>query len=163
MKNKKLIYILLPLVFAIWVTIIIKVFSFVKVPQYVKDESVSIKDSQVKSKVDTFFIVAKYPDPFLKKEKSHEIKESNKGENIQDKELSDNSDIAIKNIKWPQLDYYGLVNNDNKNQKIGFLKIDKKDYLVRQGDTIEGIIFEYIINDSIKVNLKHESRVVRKR
>jgi hypothetical protein len=161
MKNKKLIYILLFLVVSIWITIIIKVVSFSKDPQGIIDNKiVKLNDDQLKQKLDTFLIVANYPDPFLK---SKNKSESNKGiADIKDKKIS-NQNKKISNIKWPQLVYCGLVNNNSNNQKIGFLKINDKDFLVKQGDIIEEIFLEYIYNDSIQLSYMDESRVIKKK
>jgi hypothetical protein len=164
MKNKKLIYILLPLVLAIWVTIFIKVFSIAKKPQnFENNEFINLKENEEKPKMDTFSIIANYSDPFLKNQKFNETNTENEDQNNKEEQKLIEKENKEKSIKWPKLDYCGLVNNNTKNQIIGFLKIDEKDFLVKQGDTVKGIFLENIYNDSIKLNFKDVSRIIKKK
>ena len=164
MKNKKLIYILLPLVIGIWITIIIKIFSFSNGSQNpINNNIINLQDTQVKQEVDTFIIIADYPDPFFRHGKNIKSNINPIAQDIKKKQKIEGEREKVKSVKWPQIDYGGLVNNNSKNQNIGFLKINNKDFLMKQGDTIEGIILEYIYKDSIQVNFKEDTRIIKKK
>lgn len=84
-----------------------------------------------------------YRDPFL-------------GRNFQ-QQGQDNQALAVRTnlvtsaspIKIPLTVYSGLVINPKNKKKTGLLKIDQKDYLVREGETIEGERVLKLYKDSV--------------
>jgi hypothetical protein len=58
-------------------------------------------------------------------------------------------------VRWPVVDFLGIVKSERKKDVLGILKIGNKEYLVRKNDIKEGIEVIHITSDS--VGLKYQS------
>lgn len=130
MKNKKNIYILLPLVIIIWGLIGFKIFSGLNSASF--NEKSSKMDKQfVPKTVDqakAFTIDPDYRDPFLgtfKKKKAIVKKTSNA--------------IAKKTVVFPTIVYKGMIAPKSKNKKVFMLAINGKQYLFKRNSVFEGV------------------------
>ena len=111
MKNKKSIYILLPVVLFIWSTIIYQFFSFSKNENSIlPTQNTSVSQFKIKPK-DTFAIIVNERDPFLGKLKN----------NYDTTKHVKRSSITLIKIKeeliWPDVKYKGIVSDTKEKIK----------------------------------------------
>lgn len=124
MKSKKSIYVLLPIVVLIWGALIYKFFSFNG-----DNESIQLSnDFSAKpfalGKVDTFSINVNYRDPFLGKiYRPNTVKVKKRASNPAKPEV----------IVWPQIQYKGIVSDNQGKTKIFMLIINGQTFLMRKG------------------------------
>lgn len=145
MKNKKLIYILLPAVFIIWGLIAFKAISFFKGSEQIKYlKKLSSNNSQT-ALLDTFSLLLNYPDPFLNSPKIqtgiHSITQSIK-----------------EKIKWPNITYYGSIGNIKKQGYMVSLKIDDQDVLLKMGATYKNIRLVSVKNQVVVLAMQGEEK-----
>ncbi len=157
MKNKKSIYILLPLVLVVWATILYKIFSNFNdndepgLPNY-HLQSKSKKKIFVK---DTFELLLNYPDPFLKK--APKTTSSSQSYNNIKKRL-----IGKHKINWPNIKYHGRIKNSvTKAEKIN-IRINQKMYLMKPYEKKADVKLLKIYNDSIIITYKNEIKTITK-
>ena len=150
MKNKKNIYILLPIVLLVWGSVLYQVFSLTHKEEGIPTEknSYTIKPLQIKTR-QTFTIDITYRDPFLGKmyvsEKEIKIKSSNVKRAIKPKET----------LVWPSIIYKGLISDSKENKKKVFiLIIDGKNHYMRIGDTQDDVFLKTGDRESVYVKYK---------
>lgn len=169
MKNKKITYILIPLVAIIWGFVIFKIFNYTDDGgNYNQNISNSLKFKEENAVVDTFTIVANYIDPFLGKFASSyrnqdiEISEENNSENIV-KKPEINKIVAPKPfLRWPQIEYGGIVYNSKTQKKLALVKINNQEQLAKIGDAFNKVKLLEIFPDSIKVQFETETKTINK-
>lgn len=154
MKNKKSIYILLPIVLFIWGTVIFQFFTFSGNDGDITDISnkFEIKPLKVKER-DTFTINVNYRDPFLGKMYSpnsthiarHHSKKIPK---------------PIEPIIWPQILYKGIVSDTKNKTRVFMLIINGKTYLMKKGDIQEGVLLKDGNRLSIDAKFKDALNVI---
>ena len=133
MKNKKSIYILLPLVLFIWGTILYQFLPLSYGPDLPKTNSSTfrISDLDVKKR-DTFTIDVNYRDPFLGKVYNTTDKSSQK--------INVTKKIVAKTVlPYPLLQYKGIVSDSRERDKIFMLIIDGKSFLMKSGESKNGV------------------------
>lgn len=126
MKNKKNIYILLPVVLLIWGMVIYRFFSFERPEE--QDTQMQydiIKPITVKQK-EIFTIDVNYRDPFLGK---MYLPESNKTKIVKRKKAPE------PQIEWPQIIYKGIVSDAKNKKKVFMLVINGQTYLMKEKET----------------------------
>ena len=152
MKNKKNIYILLPIVLFVWGGVLYQVFSFTntdKISPVEKNEFI-IKPLKIKQR-QTFSINVNYRDPFLGK-----MYAPKKASNL-------SSTQSIKTIKqpkpqetliWPTVVYKGMVSDNKEKKKIFILIIDGKNCYMKVGDTQNEIFLKEGDKESVYIKYK---------
>jgi hypothetical protein len=170
MKNKKLIYILLPTVILIWGLIIYRLSNGVESNdlQHSFNKKKSDKRNENVYEKDTVKLIANYRDPFLYKGTS--VKQTTRFENASSmKAYSQPTSFvppaAVEKavILWPQVEYMGVIENKKANTKIAILHIAGKEYLIKEKDSREGITLTRIEKDSVKVMFSKEIKFIRKK
>lgn len=145
MKNKKNIYILLPVVLLIWGMVIYRFFSFsVTEVQDIQIQNDILKPIAVKQR-DTFEIDVNYRDPFLGK---IYLSESNKTKNVRRKRESE------QQILWPQIIYKGIVSDTKNKKKVFMLVINGQTYLMKEKETEQEMTLKSGNKESIVVKYK---------
>ncbi|WP_396146022.1 hypothetical protein [Flavobacterium sp.] len=134
MKNKKNIYILLPIVLLIWGAVLYQFFTFTSDDeQLIPNAEIGIKPFNIKDK-DTFNISISKRDPFLGSISSSE--NSNKVK----KAITTHKAPKIKEeIQWPEVSYKGIVSDNKEKVKVYMLIINGKTYLMKKGEQQEGV------------------------
>ncbi len=134
MKNKKNIYILLPLVLFIWGAVAYQFFSFSneEIPD-VQSQNMTIKPFVIKPQ-DTFSININNRDPFLGKINTNESTSKVTSTNTVNK-----APKAEKEIIWPNVQYKGIVSDVKDKIKVYMIIIDGKTYLMKKGDEENGV------------------------
>lgn len=147
MKNKKNIYILLPLVLFIWGVVIYKFFSFTGTDEIAyNDAPVGIKPIQLK-KPEPIIIKADYRDPFLGKMYLPEIPKKKSSA------ISKNK-IAPQPVVWPQVIYKGLVTDQKNRKKVFMIVVNGQTHLTRENETIGNITLKKGNRNSIDIKYK---------
>jgi len=140
-KNKKSIYILLPLVIIIWGAVFWKLLKGGQgkiLPPPAVNITNTVKEAENKEHTT---LLLNYEDPFLKTLKGTR-QESNANEVKQV--------VAVNRVvMWPMFEYNGMIRNNTSNKAVGMLKLNGKNYLVQNGDWIEGLFVEAVFPDSI--------------
>ena len=167
LKNKKAIYILIPVNIIVWCYLGYSIYSGLKgddVPE-ISESTKEIKLDELKDSA-VYKLSLNYADPFLREgEKSREHKYNNTG--------STSSNIAPKNIqvKTPSvvivkpvtdIKYLGLVKNNSTGISTALVSINGRSHLVKKGDIVEGIGVKSITNTAIELTEGKKSRVVIK-
>jgi hypothetical protein len=161
MKNKKMLYVLIPAVLLVWGMIIYKIVS----PVSGGDNITGLQNNQFALSStteilnDTFSINPNYRDPFLGKT----TKKSNPSEN---KESNADIDPIKKNTatstKWPSLIYGGMIKNQKSNKQLVLIQINGQSSSIKLGEVINGIELIKIFRDSIEVRFGKENKFVGK-
>jgi hypothetical protein len=155
MKNKKNIYILLPIVLLIWGAVLYQFFTFTSGDeQQIPNAEIGIKPFKIKDK-DTFSISISKRDPFLGGISSSE--NSNKVKKV----VSSNKSAQIKEeLIWPEVSYKGIVSDNNEKVKVYMLIINGKTYLMRKGEQQEGVKLKDGDRETIYALYKGDLKVI---
>ena len=115
-------------------------------PQAVLVENGNIEEEE-ESKVFSF----NYSDPFLKGNRSIIPKEDKKEEKKEKRRLN-------RIVRWPHIQYNGMVASKKKDSKLGMLTIGNRDYLVRKGHVNNEILVLDIYPDSIGLEYSNDKK-----
>lgn len=103
-----------------------------------------------------------YRDPFLNASKKNRVQ---RNQNSKSQQIFNNNKVNKQKInlpksepilKWPKMVFSGIINN-----KLGLLKIEGKDYIVKEGDVKEGIKVNNITKEKIIVEFQGETKEVK--
>lgn len=152
MKNKKSIYILLPLVLFIWGTVMYQLFSFSNSEDLpsVTSNGISLKPIKI-SKRDSFTINTNYRDPFLGKMYSSETVKSTKKRTTPKK---------AEPLVWPTIQYKGIVSDTKEKSKIFMLVINNQTHLMRKGQIENEIYLKEGDRESVYVKYKGQLNLI---
>jgi len=162
MKNKKWTYILLPLALIIWGLIFYKIFSNLRKPPQVNPQfqMEEIKNQGIVNP-DTLVFVASYRDPFL----SRPVRSVSAAVTSEQKKSNPNprsiSARRIKHLKWPSIEYGGVVDNQQV-KKVALLRINDRKFLMQKGDENSEVKVMEIFSDSIVLSYKEEIKTIYK-
>jgi hypothetical protein len=160
MKNKRLTYVLIPLVLLIWGLIFYRIFmgSDKDGPvQTIRDiRKVAKKDSLT----DIFEIKANYRDPFLSG--SDKTLVSNTGDVVPDRVGFTSVKPPVPEIIIPDLRYFGLIMNPKSKQKLGLFRLNNKNFILKEGTVQEDFKIVRLFNDSVKVQYKTKRKTFKK-
>lgn len=160
MKNKKLTYVLLVLVLCVWGIIIF---------QIIDRKSTSLPEVSTKKNSGKSFtseiIDYKYDnsieDPFFRNVvktigggKKQSVPRIDKAENEPQNSTTE--------VEFPRIEFSGLINNASNNKKIAIVSIDDVKHVLREGSTVDGLVFDNFQKDSIKVSSKNKSLFIKK-
>lgn len=169
LRNKKSIYILIPLNVMIWGFFIYRFYSAYTesdLPQMdpgskVVSAKVSLNDS-VAYKLDL-----QYKDPFLKDSHSAQKlsvyntdRTESKFEKAQEPKIIKAAPTIVKQA--PDLKYLGLIKNKISGQSTALVSLNGQSRLIRPSEEIEGITFKSFNNDSLVARWGKEKIVVRR-
>jgi len=159
MKNKKLLYILIPCTLLLWGMIVYKIFS---VATNNNDDSfksaVFTPSISNKAASDTFSIHPSYRDPFLGTANKKTISTD---KNSVPKKTT--PPAVIKNtIPFPQITYGGLIKNTKSNKQLVMVLINGQSNIMKIGDIISEVELTKIFRDSIEVRFLKEKKFIVK-
>lgn len=151
MKNKKNIYILLPIVLLVWGAVLYQFLSFSKSDKIATagNPEFNFKPLKINPRK-TFEIDVNYRDPFLGKMYAA---------NNAPKPTGNRSKITKpakpkETLVWPVIVYKGLISDTKDKTKIFMLIIDNKNYYMKIGDTDAGIFLKSGDKESVYVKYK---------
>ncbi len=156
MKDKKTVYILIPVVLLIWGIIFYRIYGFFNggnnqafhTPQLVITDSAELLN-------DSFNIHADYRDPFLDKA----IK----------KQISGSGTTVAKPVKpvptsspWPAIVYGGIIKNQKSNKQLALIQINGQSNMMKAGEEANGVQLLKVFKDSIEVKFGKEKKYISK-
>jgi hypothetical protein len=151
MKNKKSIYILLPVVFLIWGVVLFQFFSFSTPDEVVTNTSTefSVKPFKLKERV-SFIINVDYRDPFLGRIYNTQVVTKGSANKVKAKKEPKPEEAIV----WPSIQYKGMLSDTKEKNKRFMLVIAGKNYFMKTGDTQEEIFLKNGDKESIYVTYK---------
>jgi hypothetical protein len=152
MKNKKMTYILIPLVALVWGLIFWKIYNHFTDKEDAGIKSYTLLPNKVFDSIpDTIRLLLNYRDPFL----SYTYRPGNliRAERMERAERMDagnfNRTIAKPEINWPNIKYGGMIWNNKTKSKTGLLTFNNQNLLVKEGQLIEGYKISKLYSDSV--------------
>lgn len=164
MKNKKLLYILIPIVLLVWGVIIYRIFNVVNGSGSNEVRKSSFVENTVNENlIDTFSIHPNYRDPFISKRAKKTTSENIVVSAITKPDLIKKvtNTVPLSN-KWPSIVYNGLIKNEKSNKQLALVQINGQSNILQLGNVVEGIELTKIFRDSIEVKFNSEKRFIRK-
>lgn len=153
MKNKKNIYILLPVVLFVWGSVLYQLFSFTNTDEISPAEKSEfiIKPLKIKER-QTFAIDVNYRDPFLGKMYSPEKTPNIKTKSSKVKKESKPKEVLV----WPIVLYKGMISDtkEKEKKKVFILIIDGKNHYMKIGDTQSEIFLKAGDKESVYIKYK---------
>lgn len=154
MKNKKALYILLPVVIFVWGFIAFKIFGHLNrkdpVPLTQGNRQTEEQNNNVP---DTFNLINDYRDPFLNRTTPTKKTVSKRVKKVK----TDN-----KRIVWPDIKYTGRMVNQHTNKSLVSLTINGKEWIFRKGEHKDNITLLRAYDDSVKVKYEQEIKYILK-
>ncbi len=162
MKNKKLIYVLLPAAVLIWGLILVKIILRIKRPEknIQRHQSIIQPGADAKQK-DTICLIADYRDPFLG-DGNTQVNSSRKVVEPKDRAFKLRKD-PVQSVQWPEIVYNGTITNNRDDRHTGLVRLGDTDFLIHKGDLVKNILFVEIFPDSINVKYQGESKTIMKK
>lgn len=151
MKNKKTLYILLPLVIVIWGLIIWKLVSYTKEDSVTSNQKWTQETAEVSDSLE-YVIIANYSDPFLRNKSSAYI-QPQKQTRITGITETRVKSLVTTNTK-PDITYKGQIKSTTRTTAI-VLKNDKT-FLLSEGSILNDIKIVRIYPDSILVSCENK-------
>lgn len=164
MKNKKLLYILIPIVLLVWGVIIYRIFNVVNGSGSNEVRKSSFVENTVNENlIDTFSIHPNYRDPFISKRAKKTTFENKITSTIIKPDLIKKvtNTVPLSN-KWPSIVYNGLIKNEKSNKQLALVQINGQSNILQLGNVAEGVELTKIFRDSIEVKFNSEKRFIRK-
>lgn len=149
-------YILIPATFVVWGLIIYRIIHGMNSEN---DTPVSYAISAVaKTEIvaDTFSINPVYRDPFLGKR----VERRTEPETPKPKAVV--QPAVVQAIQWPAVVYGGMIKNQKLNKEMIMVQIDGQEYIMKKGETINGVTLKTAFKDSIEVNFSKEKKIIHK-
>lgn len=159
MKNKKLLYVLIPGTLLVWGMIIQKIYSAASGTEGPLDQhtaSIPLKENMVME--DTFSIHPVYPDPFREPTKKIVAKSSEKTVSKQAVKKTNTAVIS----SWPSVVYGGIIKNQNSKKELALVSVNGQSSLMSAGDKAGDVQLLKVYKDSIQVKFGKEDKYVRK-
>jgi len=155
MKNKKTVYLVLPVVVGLWALVIYKVVNIYSASEKaVVSTSSFVPPVFVSNTMDTFSITANYRDPFLGKTEVPAVKKT--------PVVAPPPKKVIEPTPWPAVTYGGVIKSRKSNEQLCMVSINGQTNFMKEGDVISDVLLKKIYKDSIDVVFRKEKRVVRK-
>jgi hypothetical protein len=155
MKNKKLTYLLLPLVIIIWGTIFWKFFTGMgKKDDKIFTPIVHLSNESLKEETDTIRLSFQYNDPFLHNLRENTVAKPTANENVVRK-----PNIVVA---WPKVEYRGSVGKHSQSKYLGLIKLSGKENLISEGDVIENMRVLNVTPDSVELEFMNDKRFFKR-
>jgi hypothetical protein len=168
LKNKKAIYILIPLNLFIWGFFAYRIYtSFNSTDEELVEEQLpAFKTQELKDSID-YVLKLNYPDPFLRDVATY------RGNNAPNAYSTSNTTPSVKPVapktptnsiikQVPEIKFLGLVKNTTSGITTALVSINGQTKLIKQNDVQEGITFKSVNRDSIVAKWGKERIVVKR-
>jgi hypothetical protein len=166
MKNKKSVYILLPVVVLVWSAILYQVYEGAgdaPAYQYRRSPEADSLTGIVEKK--SYQLYLNYPDPFrgaLRAEK-RTVQQAAVVPAQPKQEPALPEEPQPETFDWNRLRYKGMVEHKERKKPVALLEFDGKSYMLSQGSSQDNIMVKKISKDSVEVIIGQESAFIRKR
>jgi hypothetical protein len=171
MKNKKVIYILLPTVLLIWAIVIYKIYAVVNDKETLMPKKVVLNAFVPSEHVEEHYeLLLNYNDPFLTG-KVGEPKSSPKvsmaaqiSKSITEPKKEVPPPVRKEDeINWKVVAYQGMIENNNEDRKIALVLYNGKSCFLREEQTFDEFQVVGIYKDSIRLKCKDEEKCLLKK
>ncbi len=163
MRNKKLTYILIPVVILLWGYIFYKIFWGARnTNEYVNYRQIKADTLTIKPEEFEYDLLVNYTDPFLKNRtvKRDAIKKQNEQTN-QSRRVNTRR-RRTQATRWPNIKYGGIITNESSEKITILVEIDNSKCLMNIGEERKGVIIMHYYPDSIIVKYKEEEKTILK-
>lgn len=167
LKNKKAVYILIPLNLLIWGFFVYRFYTAyadsdmplsATTSQVIKLEN--LKDSTA------YQLKLDYKDPFLKDVKRESNLNSNGSGHYTDQQPKKTAppkpQVNIPPKQLPEVKYLGLIKNTSSGQTTALVSVNGQSKLIKQNESVDGIVFKSFNKDSLVAKWGKERIVARK-
>ncbi|PBQ34752.1 hypothetical protein CNR22_24245 [Sphingobacteriaceae bacterium] len=167
LKNKKAVYILIPINILVWGFFGYRIYSaFSETDLAVSDSTLpSVKSITTRDSV-TYKLKMDYQDPFLKdvkKEAQLTIQGSYvSSEPRQQKAPAPKPAPIVVPKQLPDIKYLGLIKNTTSGQSTALVSVNGQSKLIKQNEAMDGIVFKSFNKDSLVAKWGKERIVARK-
>jgi hypothetical protein len=172
MKNKKLLFVLLPLVALVWGAVIYKVVQSLESPTPRPQPGKRMQRQVVSASVapDTFHLLLGYRDPFLTGLPDERQGRGDKPAGFMPVPVPHQRvRLAVPpttqepaRVQWPEVKFTGLIEHRQKNRRVAMVRINDEDHLLEEKQAAAGLKLVRLLPDSILVEFGKERRFVRK-
>jgi hypothetical protein len=156
-RNKKLL-ILSVLVVGIWGVIGYRIYDHLQ-----DDAPVARRPSrtpvQTVAETDTYTLSLAYPDPFLRQPVKAVVVAKRAAPKVQRPVVAPPSVM----INWSLLEYKGMISNATRKKKAAIVRYTENDYIVGEGQEIDGFKVMEIYADSIRFSMASQTKYIRKK
>lgn len=167
-NNKKLTYILIPVVLIIWGGILFKIMQYRSsdetsgnsIPSYTENKEIAMEK-------DSFSLIADYNDPFIKRRYSPPKEKSSSAESKvvstrRNRSPQRSPRVNRRRVRWPNIAYGGVIINENNKELTALINLNNTNRLLYEGDVFEDVTLLEIYNDSIIVSYMDEQKTIPK-
>lgn len=144
LKNKKALFVLIPLTLLIWGLIGYKIYTgLTNNDEVVIDDNGFIPTATVRKTSDTFSLFNNYADPFLRS--IHLLKTNASISSKSSNQISTKNNIPVKTSTantsndWPNVQFSGTIKNQTNAVTLLLITVNNKTYTVKQGESVEGL------------------------
>ncbi len=162
MKNRKLLYILIPATAIVWGAIAWTIISNMKgSADYNQEDYLPYSEVHSDTIEEGYTLLANYPDPFKAQRISSPVTTVQKKATSQPKyKRTARRTTLMRRVVWPQVEYYGVIMN--KDQRLALLRINNAKTILQTGDENNQIKLLKIYNDSVQLVYENEEKIFRK-
>ncbi|MBN1953393.1 MAG: hypothetical protein JW801_19465 [Bacteroidales bacterium] len=162
MKNKKLNYVLVPLVLLIWGTLIVKVIN------HLRDNNMIITppdlprlDADLADSLESYELLANYKDPFIRYQTVQNQKAA-VDKNIKNKTNRTSERKPARSIvRWPDISFGGIISHEER--QIGLVQVNANSLLLKEGEVRDGICLDKLYKDSVSLIYQGETKTFKKK
>jgi len=161
MNKKKLNTFLIPLTVVLWILIVVRIVSYTRPHQ---PDMVTITHGntgeKASAKNDTIDLLLNYPDPFSRE--SGFI--SKTAGVVREPEIVTEKFFAKpEESPMPAISYNGMIKTGNNEKIVALLVVEGRSVLVAPNETVSGVKVAECWRDSVKIQVKDKSFIVRRR
>lgn len=143
MKDKKITYVLIPVVLLIWGYVAYSIMTFGEEDEDIEPIRIGTIISQKADRQEERTLSLNYRDPFLKnvrRKRSASVKRT---------EPKKAPEKAVKNIDWGNITFNGYIQNKESNKRVGLLNVSGRQVLAANGEAVGDITVMEIRQDSV--------------
>ena len=157
MKDKRVNYILIPVVLAVWGIVFYKIFGSLSGSHKVAVINYDDKSSMQEQEDSSFKLIADYRDPFQGESFETASKQRPRGSDAKSKVTNEEKSPETK---WPAINFLGTI----KKQKeiFAIMKIHNKTFTMKKGEEIENVKMLMIMKDSVQIQYQGTTKIIGK-
>jgi hypothetical protein len=161
MKNKKMLYILIPATLVVWGLIIYRIIGGMGPSDAPVFQQAAVPVAIAEAEKDTFSIHPTYRDPFLGK-RSVPAEQAQTHETTVKPATPPPAPVVKTPTPWPTIQYSGTIKNQASNKERVLLQVNGQDFMAQAGETVNGVLVYKVYRDSIEVHFLNEKKFIHK-
>lgn len=160
MKNKKSIYLLLPIVLGIWGMVLYQFFSITNPEKPVSKHDflqLDLKPLKIAENDSSFLIEVNYRDPFLGNNSDLNTEEEDFEPEVEEPIIEA---PIIEPLVWPKLIYKGMVSDTKDKKKVFIVEINGRSLMMKLGAIEHEVVLQSGNRKTISVGFKGELKTL---